>query len=625
MNQTRRQPSSQMMAVMMKLRQGDNDGVLSLIDRGPRPVGEEGPWHAVAAMAAQRLEDHDRAIPHLEQLLKIDPDDIATRVNLANALVSTGDLDAALALSKDQSDPRLTRVEAFVLQKKGHLAEAAAAYRRCVEADENDLAAHNNLGNVLANLGEVEEAIAAFERAITLAPADIPIYLNLAEVLRNADRREPHLKVLTDAREIAPDDPIVLTELGIAYARVEDFDSAITTLKRAIELSPDFGPAQIELGLIYESLNLLEDLAELVEANDTAETPAEAEFLRAWKARRDGRFDEAARHAAAIPETVHPIARFHLIAGIEDRLGNSSAAFDAFARMNAESLKAYPPPTGPSFRQKVQAELENWTSDWAENFTEIAGVEDGLRDPIFIVGFPRSGTTLLDTMLMGIEELSVLEERPMMAGVVRNMGDHHPGHLEASTIAELRQNYFADARRFGADTDKWIVDKHPLNMVRLPAIYRLFPNARIILAERHPYDVVLSTFMANFNLNHAMRSFTDLEEAAQTYDAAFSSWTRAIEHFPIDWTSVRYERLVENPRKELEPLIDWLGLEWDDGLLAHTETARQRGRVRTASYSQIAEELYTRATGRWKRYNEQLRPVMPILKPWADKMGYADT
>ena len=89
--------------------------------------------------------------------------------------------------------------------------------------------------------------------------------------------------------------------------------------------------------------------------------------------------------------------------------------------------------------------------------------------------------------------------------------------------------------------------------------------------------------------------------------------------------SVRYERLVENPRKELEPLIDWLGLEWDDRLLAHTETARQRGRVRTASYSQIGEELYTRATGRWKRYNEQLRPVMPILKPWVDKMGYADT
>ena len=210
-----------------------------------------------------------------------------------------------------------------------------------------------------------------------------------------------------------------------------------------------------------------------------------------------------------------------------------------------------------------------------------------------------------------------------MAGVVRNMGHRHPGHLDASTVAELRQNYFADAHRFGADKDKWIVDKHPLNMVRLPTIHRLFPNARVILAERHPYDVVLSTFMANFNLNHAMRSFTDLDEAAHTYDAAFSSWTRATELFPIDWMSVRYETLVEDPRKELEPLIDWLGLDWDDRVLAHTETAR--GRVRTASYSQIGEELYTRATGRWQRYDEQLRPVMPILKPWADKMGYADT
>ena len=142
------------------------------------------------------------------------------------------------------------------------------------------------------------------------------------------------------------------------------------------------------------------------------------------------------------------------------------------------------------------------------------------------------------------------------------------------------------------------------------------------MAERHPADAVLSCFMANFQLNHAMRSFTDLAEAAHTYDTAFTAWHRAKALFPIASHAVRYERLVEDPRAELEPLVSWLGLEWNDRLLAHEETARNRTRVRTASYAQIGEKLYTRAAGRWRRYADHLAPVMPVLAPWIERMGY---
>jgi hypothetical protein len=160
-------------------------------------------------------------------------------------------------------------------------------------------------------------------------------------------------------------------------------------------------------------------------------------------------------------------------------------------------------------------------------------------------------------------------------------------------------------------------------MARVPLIHRLFPKARFILAERHAADVALSCFMANFTLNHAMRSFTDLSEAAQTYDTVFRAWHRACELFPIDAHAVRYERLVADPRGELQPLVAWLGLGWTDRLLAHQETAKDRGRVRTASYAQIGESLYTRARGRWERYAQELTPVMPILATWAARMGYA--
>jgi hypothetical protein len=225
-------------------------------------------------------------------------------------------------------------------------------------------------------------------------------------------------------------------------------------------------------------------------------------------------------------------------------------------------------------------------------------------------------------MLMGLPELCVLEERPMIAEMLNALGSDDLATLSAERLAMLRAGYFAAAQRHGWQDGRWLVDKHPLNMARAVQIHRVFPNARFILAERHPADVVLSCFMANFQLNHAMRSFTDLGEAAQTYDAVFRAWHRARELFPITSHAVRYERLVDNPRAELQPLTGWLGLDWNDRLLAHEETARTRTRVRTASYAQIGEKLYTRASGRWRRYGDQLAPVLPILAPWIARMGY---
>ena len=167
-----------------------------------------------------------------------------------------------------------------------------------------------------------------------------------------------------------------------------------------------------------------------------------------------------------------------------------------------------------------------------------------------------------------------------------------------------------------------MVDKHPLHMARMPIVHRLFPDAKIILVERHPCDAVLSCFMANFNLNHAMRSFTDLEEAARTYDAVFDAWTAAETMLPLSVHRVRYERMVENLEAEMRALLAFLGRDWDPVVLDNQASAASRGHVRTASYSQVGEPIYKRAAGRWERYREQLAPVLPILVPWVERMGY---
>ncbi|MEZ5680315.1 MAG: sulfotransferase [Erythrobacter sp.] len=606
---------------MHRMQAGDLAGALGIAEAALGEAGDRAPYLALGSLAALRMGAPDRAVPLLRELIELNPGDRASRANLAVALVQTGDHDGALALAAGSPEPSLARVEGFIEQQRGNLDAAAAAYRRAIEADPADLSSLNNLGNVLAETGDVEGAIDVLERAITLAPADIPIYLNLAEVLREADRGKPRVKVLEDARAIAPKNVRVLTDLGMAYSQVQDFETAMEVYRDALPLIENFGEAHVEYGMILEKLNRLDELDTLVAGIDKDNAPAEANFLFAWQARRAGDFEAAAEFARHIPEAVLPMRRWHLVGGIEDRLGHTDEAFDSFVKMNASAMANARPFSGKSYRERVEDDLARWTEDWRAGWTEDAPSADQ-RDPIFLVGFPRSGTTLLDTMLMGLPELSVLEERPMLARLVRLTGGEDIATIDTGRINELRGEYYKTARENGWDDNRWLVDKHPLNMQRIPLMQRLFPNAKVILAERHPYDVVLSCFMANFTLNLGMRSFTDLEEAARTYDAVWQSWHRALELFDVDWRAVRYERLVVDARAELEPLVAWLGLDWNDGLLDHTSTARTRGLVKTASYSQIGEELYTRASYRWRRYSDHLKAVTPMLRPWAERMGY---
>ena len=615
-------PPPHLVPVLDAMRASDFAAALAAAEAALPGAEDRAPLLALAGLAAQRMGEPDKAIGHLRELLALNPTDNATRSNLAKALVETKELDEALAVAAGGQTPSLARIEGYVRQEQGDHAGAVAAYRRVLAQDPNDAASLNNLGNALGALGEFEDAIEAFERAITQSPREVELYLNLANVLRLADRSEPRLKVMRDAVALAPDNRFALTELALALAHHDKFDEALAQLEEVSRRFPEFGESQLELGRIYESYNRIDDLAELVARLAGPDTPPEAAFLDAWLAQRQGRFDDAARFAATIPESISPMRRFHLVGSIEERRGNAAAAFAAFDRMNRETLITAPATSRESYRTSIERKLAVWTPEWAARWTDHPPASHAHRDPIFLVGFPRSGTTLLDTMLMGLPALSVLEERPMVALAAHRQAQADIPTLSPEAIAKLREGYFAIARNYGWDDSKWLVDKQPLNMAHVPLIHRMFPEARFILAERHPYDVVLSCFMANFQLNFAMRSFTDLEEAARTYDAVFTAWDRSTRLLKIPFQTVRYERLVVDPTTELRPLVDWLGLDWTDDLVDHTDIAQSRGRVRTASYSQIGEPLYTRARYRWKGYAEQLAPVIPILEPWAKRLGY---
>ena len=523
------------------------------------------------------------------------------------------------------TDPKLRRLSGYVHQEQGRLADAIADYQAVVAADPADFQTWNNLGNVRLAAGDPEAAAVAFDRAVQLRPEMISLYLNLSEALGAARRLKDRQTVMREAAGRAPGDAAVQTELGLAEAGMRDLMAAERAFRAAMRLAPADPAPYIELGLLYETANEIGALDRLLADAERAGVGAgEVSFLRAWSLRRHGDAAAALAEAERIPDTVRGLRRSQLLGDMYDRVGRSDDAFRAFAAMNASALASSPPPPAQTYRSLVEANAALLTPEWVKSWSQ-AEIARTPPAPVFLVGFPRSGTTLLDTMLMNLPRLHVLEEQPVFGDATKPVGQDDarlPG-LSGADIAAMRDRYFERLAEIDpAPTGALIVDKHPLQMARVALIHRVFPDARFILVERHPCDAVLSCFMANFNLNNAMRSFTELEEAARTYDAVFGLWTRATQVLPIDHVAIRYETLIADPEVEMKRLLAFIDEPWDPSVLDNRASAARRGEIRTASYSQVTEPLYTRAVARWTRYREQLAPVLPILAPWAERMGY---
>lgn len=607
-----------------------------------------------------RRGDLDGARALGEAALGDRPDDLQARIALANLRAMMGDLDGAEALCTVDS-PELLRLKGWLLQSQGRSDAAAACYERIVAADPADWEIWNNLGNARREAGDLDGAIEALGRARQLRPGLAPIQLNyamglaaagrleesvgpyaeaarldpgnpgprleLGKLLRHLGRPAEAIEPLGRAAALAPGEPQAELELGRAHAGLGEIDLADAAYRRALALEPGNALAWLELGIVLERGNRLDRLGPLL-AGARAQGVAEEElaYLHALRLREEGRFEEALALARQAPADIEPERRALLIGKLADRTGDRAAAFAAFAEANAlaaaDPAAAKADPAG--YRRRVEALTALVSPGWFDSWSPPA---PGDRPaPAFLVGFPRSGTTLLDTVLMGHPDIEVLEEEPILERVSEALGgfERLPG-LARAEVDSLRAIYFEELDRLIPDsTGKTVIDKLPLNLLATPLIHRLFPEARIVFAQRHPCDVVLSCFMQSFEINDAMANFLDLTDAARLYDLALTFWERCREVLPLNVHIVRYEALVDDLETEARAVIEFLGLPWDPAVLDHRRTAKARGTILTPSYSQVIQPIYREASGRWERYRAQMAPVLPILAPWALRLGYGD-
>jgi tetratricopeptide (TPR) repeat protein len=619
-----RQPPASLVPALARYRSGDLAGARAAVEAALAAEPNNVELSAFAGLVAAQAGDPAGALPHFRRVSSAAPDDISAQLNLATALLATGRLDEAGAVcAAGGNDPGLLRIAAYVHQQQGRLAEAAAAYEALIKAVPGDWGSLNNLGNVRAAMGEADAAVDAFREAIALKPDMVEIVINLSEALGQAERIEERQAMMREAARISPEHARVQIQLGFAEADARDFAAAERAFRAAIRLDPGNISAYLELAVLLENLNRVDDLAALVDQAEATAGGPETNFIRAWALRRQGRFAEALPLVEAVPDSIDPMRRAQLLAEIADRLGHTKRAFAAFTAMNRAAVAAKPAPPGPTYREAVAADAAMLTPEWIASWTKV-DLESAPPAPVFIVGFPRSGTTLLDTLLMNLPALHVLEELPPVGEVqVMLGGQERLAALASDEANALRRRYFEALDILSPPgADQIVVDKYPLHMARIATIYRIFPDAKIVFVERHPCDVVLSCFMSNFALSRAMRSFTDLEETALLYDRVFDAWTRAASLLPLDVHRIRYEHMVEDVEGEMRRLLDYLGQPWDASVLDNQASAARREYIGTASYAQVTEPVYRRSAGRWLRYRDELAPVLPILAPWAERLGY---
>jgi tetratricopeptide (TPR) repeat protein len=520
-------------------------------------------------------------------------------------------------------------------------------------------------GDIVAATALADEALAAGHEQ--------PFILNLvAERRERAGLFDEALALLERAQALAPEDFSVRQALGLCLYRLERYRSALEQFDAVLAVRPDFAPGHAGRGMALEALGDLtgaqaaweqtlrlqpghlqaiagmallasrrgdheeaRPLAETVLAAapgypDAVMTLASADLAAGQSASAEARL----REMLTAPERMTPMQAAlaqGLLGDVLDAEDRAGEAFDAYSDCNGQLRDLYRGryETGPSVTDDARALVAAVDAAPAGAWTRLAQASSSsARSHVFLVGFPRSGTTLLEQALVSHPDVESLEERDTLADAVEAYlsPGADPGRLAAAPEAELsrlRAAYWARvAEEGGRPQGKVFIDKYPLNTLKLPLIAKLFPDARILFAQRDPRDVVLSCFRRRFGMNRSMYQFLTLYGAAALYDVAMQFGERLLGGtIPLSTYTVRHETLVEDFDGVAGGLCDFLGIPRTDAMRDFAQRTRDRG-IATPSAAQLARGLNAEGVGAWRRYREPMATVMPILAPWVERFGY---
>lgn len=570
------------------------------------------------------------------------------------------------------AEPDVWQLLAITLQQQNRLDEAADCYQQLTALQPDSTLHWGNYAIALRDAGRFDGAEQAFARAARLAPLDVNQLLTYG-MLQMHRRDFPVARdTFFQAFEIDPDSPVVRIhaaraceicrdyrseqllqpwrswlpledalqfELAGVQRQLGDNESARIVLEDLLNRAPAHLAANLLLIGIFERLNRKEDAKSFMQRTLAIYPdmgPAEHREIARVQAQLSLR-DRDPKSALTLlqqagPESEHDFIHYFNMAEVYDKLGDSGAAIQALKvaheRQIAELKIAVPyrfKANAPIFPVAAARVTKSNYRSWPQLRTP-----DAIHSPIFIVGFPRSGTTLLEQMLDAHPRLQSMDEQPFFNKLANQLDDYGVRipedlhNLDQRDCDELRKGYLSLAcEKVPRSWNTQLVDKNPLNMLWLPMINRLFPQAKFILALRHPCDVLLSCYMLNFRASVLATACSTLEHLAQAYVTAMECWLYHVDVIEPDVFVSRYEDLVADAPGQTQRIANFLGLDDASRMLSFDARARAKGYIATPSYTQVIEPINTKGLNRWHRYREYFEPVVPILKPMLDHWRYS--
>ena len=526
------------------------------------------------------------------------------------------------------------------LAKNGKLSEAENNFKKAIEQDSNLTDSYINLANVYIMQKRIEKAINLLKTYLVDISFNQNIINHFWKVSQNFNREENFFETISsyeysknlNKKELA----YIYYIYGRYYAKLNDIELSIEYFKKSIFFDELFTESYINL------LDWLERINEISQANlylnqfsnVVKKIDYKIKFFEALILSREKKFEASENILNKYKlekyfdkNKYYYIKLLNLKSKNNERLKNFSIAYNSIVKRNLflSSLEE----NQKIDRGDIDQTIKNYKKVYSKSNKpiDISKLKIGKKiDLVFLIGFPRSGTTLLDTILRTHSKTLVLEEEIYLENTRNYYFTSKNNKIDAiknislDEVINLRKHYL-DQIKIDYKNITTVIDKLPLTITELGFVKKIFPDAKIILALRHPCDVVISCFFSSFKMNRAMINFLSIKNTVDFYNKVLDLFEFYENELNLEIIKIKYEDIVFNFENETKKLFKFLNLEYEKGINKFYETARSRKMISTPSYSQVTSPIYSSSIDRWKNY-ESLVKIEKPLKKWIERLNY---